>query len=153
MKHFLRKDQVFTFNWDVCKKHLVSVNQSNSEVLTTNDSERIVTQFRKETKPGGWERTIEEKLDYTVYNRSTLNAKFIVIDITIAGGGTGYGYGPLDTYPGGHYVTSRQIGTCVTLSFYQSGCFTGMIYPVDLNLISGPEDKDVALKQIWVEAE
>jgi hypothetical protein len=146
MKHFLRKDQVFTFNWDVCKKHLVSVNQSNSEVLTTNDSERIVTQFRKETKPGGWERTIEEKLDYTVYNRSTLNAKFIVIDITT-------GHGMRDTYLNGHYVTSRQIGTCVTLSFYQSGCFTGMIYPVDLNLISGPEDKDVVLKQIWVETE
>jgi len=146
MKHFLRKDQVFTFNWDVCKKHLVSVNQSNSEVLTTNDSERIVTQFRKETKPGGWERTIEEKLDYTVYSRSTLNAKFIVIDITT-------GHGMRDTYLNGHYVTSRQIGTCVTLSFYQSGCFTGMIYPVDLNLISGPEDKDVVLKQIWVETE
>lgn len=149
MKHFLRKEQIFTFNWKTCDKYLVAPNPHNLEVLLVDDFEKVITQYRTESKADGWRRDIEEKIDCTVKNKDTLNAQFKVESVSYSGGGTGHGQH--DIYPDGHYVTARKVGSCVNVSFYQSGCFQGMIHPEYISFVSGPEDKEVTLKRIWVE--
>ena len=56
-----------------------------------------------------------------------------------------------DLLPNGHHVVVKRLFFDETVSFYQSGCFRGMIFPEHVSFVSGPEDKEVSLKQVWIE--
>ncbi len=65
---------------------------------------------------------------------------WLVIRTQSNGGGTGHG--PHDVYPDGHEVTIQMIHSIaegpssdLTLKFYQTGCFTNMIEPKDIELV------------------
>ena len=69
---------------------------------------------------------------------------FLVVSTEMTGGGSGHGSG--DSYPDGHLVyvkmfhgfdttTGQPILDKSGLSFYQTGCFRGMIEPKEINLI------------------
>ena len=72
------------------------------------------------------------------FNTSSLIGEYVVIKTSYEGGGTGHG--PGDVYPDGHRViaTKLQNGKWKKegeeISFYQSGCFTAMINPMQIAL-------------------
>lgn len=76
---------------------------------------------------------------------------FYVKEVSYGGGGSGHGQH--DIYPDGHFVTAFGLNCAKEISFYQSGCFNNMIYPINIELISGPEDKEVKLIKVisWKE--
>lgn len=148
MKHFLRKDQVFIFNCfqvEKPKKYLVKANEYNIN-LTIEDRPKIITQYSTETKENGWMRQIKEQVDFTIRDPNIWDAQYKVIKVAMSGGSTGR-----DPYPDGHHITAQRVDGDETIGFYQSGCFTGMIDPNDVDLVSGPEDKEAKLKAVWVE--
>lgn len=66
--------------------------------------------------------------------------EFVVTKTSFSGGGTGMG--DHDVYPSGHHVYCQRLNADGTfnekgtkVSFYQSGCFTAMIYPKQLKVI------------------
>lgn len=56
---------------------------------------------------------------------SYFQGKYIVVKTELTGGGTGHGIN--DVYPDGHKVTCESLDGKLTVSFYQTGCFTAMI--------------------------
>lgn len=77
-----------------------------------------------------------------VFNVPNSAKTFLVLKTQMTGGGTGHG--PHDVYPDGHHVTAVEFDTDTfkvgsKKTFYQSGCFTGMIYPEDVNLVGTAE--------------
>lgn len=65
--------------------------------------------------------------------------------------GAGYGHGPHDKFPAGHEVNAMSKANGDKVRFYQSGCFTAMIppneiqakYNVESNLILNKEELDL----------
>jgi hypothetical protein len=90
-----------------------------------------------ELAAGGWTREHKQILD-TGVKSSTLAKKigkmrFRVVSTYLGGGGTGHG--PHDVYPDGHHVTAATMkGRIITVKFYQTGCFIGMVDPKDITL-------------------
>lgn len=67
---------------------------------------------------------------------SFLKGNWIVSKTTYDGGGTGHG--PHDVYPNGHHVfIEREVedGKTLKANFYQSGAFTAMILPEDIEVV------------------
>ena len=83
-----------------------------------------------EHKPGGWERKIRKELDPVAGDFSRV--VFRVVSTAMSGGGEGHG--PGDVYPDGHGV-SCETNDGLFLQFYQSGCFTYMIGPENVELV------------------
>ncbi len=66
---------------------------------------------------------------------------WVVVETATTGGGTGHG--PHDVFPDGHQVTIKLLNYNNkgllkghhSIRFYQSGCFTGLIPPKEIELI------------------
>ena len=65
---------------------------------------------------------------------------YVVTKTSFSGGGTGHG--PHDIYPDGHHVIAKQLDdnrdydeNGLEINFYQSGCFTAMIYAKDIEKV------------------
>jgi hypothetical protein len=83
----------------------------------------------------GWRRERDTPLDTTAPNFSA--SDWEVLETKYTGGGTGMG--PHDIYPDGHHVRAKLVGGDVTVEFYQSGYFSGMIPREDVQLVkAGP---------------
>lgn len=151
MKHLLRKGQVFkcakfkdliaTLDFDGKDYHV------NSQKLRFDITDRV-TLTGTERGPNGWERKYNKQVSLAL-DENMADKPFMVISVALTGGGIGHGQ--YDVYPDGHYVTAvtaddRQV------TFYQTGCFIGMVDPKDIELISGPSDEEVKLKTVWEEA-
>lgn len=97
---------------------------------------------------GGWERKHEDTVDLLVEDPEDLAwEKFTVTEVDLTGGGPGNG--PNDVYPDGHRVTAR--GTSGrTVRFYQTGCFTGIVKPEDVELLDGPPDVPGQWKKVFI---
>jgi hypothetical protein len=77
----------------------------------------------------GWERKRETKLDAAL---DFTGVEWVVVDAKMGGGGTAHG--PHDVYPDGWMVTAtRKDDPKVTLRFYQSGCFNGLLTPEEID--------------------
>lgn len=74
----------------------------------------------------------------------TPDTVWTVVDTDFTGGGTGMGVH--DVYPDGHFVTAKGNGG-VTLTFYQSGCFNGLVPPHGVELLNGDTRPDVS--KVW----
>lgn len=76
----------------------------------------------------------------TRFKGDLASMRWRVEKVAQSGGGTGMG--PHDVYPDGHHV----VATCggITLTFYQSGCFNGMVSPAAVELLNGEEFPDAA---------
>ena len=68
------------------------------------------------------------------FDTSIFEGTYVVTRTAMSGGGTGHG--PHDVYPDGYKVAAIKLSNGETfnpkglkISFYQSGCFTAMIYP------------------------
>jgi len=65
-----------------------------------------------------------------------LVGNYVVTLVQSKGGGTGHG--PHDVYPDGWHVTAQKMtedeDDYIIVHFYQSGCFTAMIRPEELEL-------------------
>jgi hypothetical protein len=67
---------------------------------------------------------------------SFLEGKWIVTKTTLDGGGTGHG--ARDVYPNGHHVfieRESEEGHTMKADFYQSGAFTAMILPDEIEVV------------------
>ncbi len=66
---------------------------------------------------------------------------WVVVETSMTGGGTGHG--PHDVFPDGHEVIIKLLNYSDksllnghhSIRFYQSGCFTGLILPKEIELI------------------
>lgn len=88
-----------------------------------------------EKKAGGWKRDHDLTIVLKVPKRLE-NQKWRVISTALTGGGNNGR--PGDDFPNGHRVCAelvepKKVGSL--LSFYQSGCFTGMVEPKLVTLV------------------
>jgi len=74
------------------------------------------------------------------YDQSRGQAKFVVEEAQMEGGGTGMG--PGDVYPDGWAVYARRLHDDGTydpkgevIMFYMSGCFNNMVYMEDIEIV------------------
>ena len=98
--------------------------------LHTEDYDCPVTVHWKETNENGWYRDKEATLFTKVKDEALLSATWEVIKTDFTGGGTAHGQ--YDIYPDGHHVQAQRVGGTETLSFFQTGCFRGMLPPKDI---------------------
>lgn len=157
MKHLLRKGQVFkcskfkglTASYEFNEKTRKSAANFKHLVFSHGDK---VTVLSHDTAPGGWKRDVSQVIDLAIHDDEIANKEFIVLDVQESGGG--HGHGAHDVYPDGHYVIAQEVGGDREVSFYQTGCFIGLVSPEEITRVSGPTDKYVALKRVvtWEEA-
>lgn len=80
-----------------------------------------------------------------VFEVTSRKGRFVVVETHFDGGGTGHG--PLDVYPNGHRVVAKKLkegkwdSKGRKLEFYQSGCFTNMILPKDIDVVGEMKQK------------
>jgi hypothetical protein len=107
--------------------------------LHTENYEAQTSISWKEEKDG-WYRDRHLLLSTKYKDTNLKGSKWKVTKAVLCGGGTGHGYH--DVYPDGHYVEAVHVGGTQTVSFYQSGCFRGMVLPEDVTYEG--KDKDSA---------
>jgi hypothetical protein len=81
----------------------------------------------------GWERKRKITLSTKVKDPKLFGAEWKVIETSFCGGGAGHG--PYDIYPDGHHVKAKRVNGKETISFYQNGCFRGMLDPKDITKV------------------
>jgi hypothetical protein len=150
MKHNLRLNQVFTIslNNKTKKSNQFMIYSSDSKLnLTISPYPSIITSTKTETMDGGWTRKVKEETDFTVKDEKILNSKWKVIFVS--------GSQSCDCYSEDAFFKASRVGGKEILTFRQEGfySFTDVLVPDQLTLVSGPEDKYVELKQVWVEDE
>jgi hypothetical protein len=80
-----------------------------------------------------------KKYKNKLYNTDKFEAEYVVINTEITGGGTGMGH--YDVFPDGYKVVCKKLfkgqyyEKGEIISFYQSGCFTAVIRPEELQPI------------------
>jgi hypothetical protein len=63
-----------------------------------------------------------------------LVGRYVVTKTQETGGGTGHG--PHDVYPDGHHITAQNLEhKLIKVTFYQSGSFTAMIEPHEIQAV------------------
>lgn len=146
MQHPLRVGQVFkSHKLAYVEGHLMRHEDGSPWVdwtrLTVFDGPHHPKVFAAWTEQGddGWKRERKDPVE-VVHPDGFADTAFEVIETDLCGGGSAHG--PHDTFPDGHYVLAKQVDGDATVRFYQSGCFTCMIKPEDIVLVSGPEDKE-----------
>jgi len=141
MQHPLHVGQVFRCPKFRSLVHEIDRDASPPKLDKTRlhfDSPATVRIPWTEKGPDGWERKHEHRVEVLVEDPESLAwESFTVTEVDLTGGGNGHG--PNDVYPDGHRVTAR--GTSGrTVRFYQTGCFTGIVKPEDVELLDGPPD-------------
>ncbi len=102
----------------------------DSRNLSPLECGRVTCMWHEEA-PGGWKRTTQVEVNTTV---ELPTARWVVLAARMDGGGTGHG--PGDVYPDGwHVLAALSTDASVTLRFYQSGCFRGMVPPEKVELV------------------
>jgi hypothetical protein len=152
MKHLLRKGQIFK-----CAKFkdLIATLYFDGKDYQVNDQKLHFDYSNKvniigtEQGPDGWERRANKEVSLAL-DENMANKPFMVVSVALTGGGTGHG--SHDVYPDGHYVIAHEVNGAHVATFYQTGCFIGMVDPKDIEWISGPADEEVKLKTVWEEA-
>jgi hypothetical protein len=154
MKNLLRKGQVFrcskfnglTASYEFNEKTGKRFANFKHLIFSSGDK---VTVMKTDSAPGGWTREVQEVIDLAIHDNQIANSDFLVLSVQETGGGTGHGYH--DVYPTGHYVTAKEVNGDRMVTFYQTGCFIGMLAPKDITLVSGPPDEHAKLKIVWEE--
>lgn len=155
MQNLLRKGQVFrcakfknllgTLVQPHLKKYYVDFNKLHFDSWASK-----TTVYWTEYNTDGWKKDHQDTVNLAIHDDDIVNKNFVVMKVSLTGGGTGHGLH--DTYPDGHHIAAKEIGGAErTVSFFQTGCFRDLIPPQDIELISGPKDKEVELKLIWEE--
>lgn len=93
--------------------------------------------FQTVTRPDGFSKKTSETLNVSAHDESRGDAKFVVEQTAMTGGGTGHG--PHDVYPDGWQVTARRLTdegnydpNGESVYFYQSGSFTNLVKDVEI---------------------
>jgi hypothetical protein len=97
----------------------------------------------------GWKRNVERVLDLRVGATDLGTRLWTVKRVTNEGGGTGHG--PNDLFEDGHHVVAEsadglesrfsQTDGPMVVRFFQTGTFTGVIPPSEIELVRGEDEQ------------
>jgi hypothetical protein len=134
MKHLLYPGQVFRIMPEAKVNLIYAFNSELRDYSRVHL--RSGASYEGITTLAGEERDIR-------YKGAAEEDRWSVSEVKLTGGGTAHG--PHDVYPDGHHVKAEnQKG--MTLEFYQSGCFTGVIEPECLELLNEDTHPDAPKK-------
>jgi len=121
-----------------CKKfaHTCQRNIGQDDLLSPGEGYEYSYTHTEIREIGGetWECSTKRKANTDRSDPSNGKAVFEVLDARYSGGG--YGHGFHDVYPDGWCIRARRVDKPeVIIEFYQSGCFTTVIKPEDIERI------------------
>jgi hypothetical protein len=135
------------------KLEIAGGNLEKQDKVISNLVKRIREEFESETGQKVPAEKVKEFVESVLpksnddksFDTSVFAGKYIVTKTTYGGGGTGMGRH--DVYPDGHEVECKKLTkdggwdkNGRKISFYQSGCFTAMITPEQIQPIGKMEE-------------